>query len=484
MVSVHGQGTEPEADRELTRALRMSHLVGSVRVLIVIVVALATAITLLFAGAPRPVAASPPSPHATTAAATGSLVGQPPAPGTAPVAVPGSATHVALTATGPSLTGRSFAYGYDLATLVPVVGSATSTGAVHVAQSIPGGFVSVPIMGWGEGNPEVSPGVYNFSGIARQLAFVQAAGGVPVITLCAAPDWMKGGQAGVTDWTQIETAPLSQHFSDFAGLSAAVAAAFPQVKYFVVWNELKGFWNPTTRVTDIAGYTAMYNATYGALKAARPDALVGGPYVSVHSLSGPATAWAPTPSGPWGHLGASNLSNIAYWLANKVGADFIAVDGRAFTNDAGLTTDPLTSTAKYAAADQWLTAHSSLPIMWMESRLLPDPTIANQDQQAALRVAALMQMASSGASVGLQWDPEQQPTWDEGLWATSGLPGGAAQPTVLAQELPAVLGVLAAPVTIVAGTPPGALVATGSAGTVTVTYSATSASVVVTGPGH
>jgi hypothetical protein len=483
MVSVHGQRTEPETDRELNRALRMSHLVGSVRVLVVVVVALATAVTVLFAGAPRPVAASSGSPPTTTAATTVNFAGQPPAANTALAAGSGFATHMALTATGPTPTGRSFTYGYDLATLAPAVGSATSTGTTRVAQSIPGGVVAVPIMGWGEGNPEISPGVYNFSGIARQLAFVQAAGGVPVIALCAAPDWMKGGQVGVTDWTQIETAPLSQHFADFAGLSGAVAAAFPQVKY-LVWNELKGFWNPTTRVTDIAGYTAMYNATYGAVKAARPDALVGGPYVSIHSLSGPAPTGAPTPSGLWGHLAASSLANVAYWLTNKVGADFIAIDGRAFTNDAGLTTDPLTSTAKYAAVDQWLTSHTALPIMWMESHVLPDPTIANQQQQAALRVAALIQMAASGASVSLQWNPEQTPTWDEGLWSTTGLPGSVVQPTILAQELPGVLGVLSAPVSIVAGTPIGTLVATGLAGTVTVTYSATSGSVVVRGPGH
>ena len=113
---------------------------------------------------------------------------------------------------------------------------------------------------------------------------------------------------GYTLLTLIATAPLAQHYLDYATLSAAVAKAFPQVKYFVVWNELKGFWNPTSQVTDVAGYTAMYNATYQAVKAVRPDALVGGPYVSVHSLAGPAPSTVPTPSGPWGHLGAEPLA--------------------------------------------------------------------------------------------------------------------------------------------------------------------------------
>jgi hypothetical protein len=377
--------------------------------------------------------------------------------------------------------GRTFAYGYDLANQVPKsLTTPTEQGTVHVEQSLPGGFVDVPIMGWGEGNPEVSPGVYDFSGIARQLAFVQASGATPVITLCAAPDWMKGGLAGTTNWSQIDTAPLPQHYQDFANLSAAVAKAFPQVKYFVVWNELKGFWNATTNVTNIAGYTTMYNDTHEAIKAVRPDALVGGPYVSVHSVSGPAPSWAPAPSGPWGHLQAGQLANISYWLSNNVGADFIAVDGRSFTNDVGLTTDPVSSTAKYAAVDQWLESQTSLPIVWMESHVLPNPASYSLQQQAAVRVAALLEMASSGASVGMQWDPEQSPTWDEGLWTPAALPGGG-QPTPLAQELPAVLSVLAAPVTLVAGEPAGTVVATGADGTVTVTYSATAASVTVTG---
>jgi hypothetical protein len=113
--------------------------------------------------------------------------------------------------------------------------------------------------------------------------------------------------------------------------------------------------------------------------------------------------------------------------------------------------------------------------------VLPDPTTFTLQQQAAIRVAALVEMASSGTSVGLQWSPEQSTAWDEGLWTPAAYPGGG-QPTPLAQELPGVLGVLAAPVTLAAGTPPGTLVATGADGTVTVTYSATTASVVVSGP--
>jgi hypothetical protein len=409
-----------------------------------------------------------------------------PAAGRPSVGGPGAVNpvpvHTSLSASGPSATGRTFSYGYDMAQQGPYVSAgAPAQAARQVAQSIGGSFEDVPIMGWGVGSPEPSPGIFDFSQIAKRIAFVQSTGGIPVITLCASPDWMKGGQPGVTDWSQIDVAPVPQHFQDFATLSAAIAKAFPQVKYFVVWNEMKGFWDQSTNSWDAAGYTSLYNDVFSAIKTVRPDALVGGPYVSMESSSGPSTSSPATPSGPWGHLDPTSLAAVSYWLAHKTGADFIAVDGRAFTSNAGFTSDPLTSTEKYAAVDIWLTGQTSLPIVWMESHILPAYVTATQQQQAALRIAVLLQMASSGASVGLQWNPEEDAGWDEGLWTSSDGTGGGA-PTTLAQELPGVLGVLAAPVSLLSGEPVGTLVASGADGTVTVHESATAASVVVTGP--
>ena len=411
------------------------------------------------------------------------LLGWGPA-GAQPSTVAATGQTSAPSAPYPAAPSRPFTYGYDLAQQGPFnPHDPGSVSAYSVMQTFHGAIVDVPIMGWGPGNPEPSPGVYDFSGIAKRVAMVQASGGVPVITLAAAPDWMKGGQAGTTNWNDINVAPLPSHYQDFADLSAKVAQAFPQVKAFVVWKEFKGFWNHTTNRWDAAGYTTMYNDVYTAIKAVRPDADVGGPYVSVKSYSTPrADAGPTTPSGPWGTLDQVSLDAISYWLQYKVGASFVAVDGDAYTKDAGLITDPVTSTAKYAAADSWLAAHTTIPIVWMESHLLPNPTAYTDQQQAAVRVAALVEMASSGASVGLQWQAEDQVGWDEGLWTASALPGGG-QPTVLGQELPAVLSVLASPVTLVPNQPPGVLEAAGANGTVTVTYGPTAASVSVTRTG-
>lgn len=50
------------------------------------------------------------------------------------------------------------------------------------------------LMGWGAGNPEPSPGTYDFSDLDRRVAFIRSTGATPVITLCCAPDWMKGAE--------------------------------------------------------------------------------------------------------------------------------------------------------------------------------------------------------------------------------------------------------------------------------------------------
>lgn len=458
--------------RDVLPLIRRSQWACRLRSVTVTLMGLAVGIGFLFGGVVT-TGATPSVPRAVPETAPARLVPV----SDSPPDVTSRPAPLTLSATGLTTVGRAFSYGYDIAEAVATAGSAQS--AVQVGRSLAGTFEDVPIMGWGIGNPEPAPGEYDFAGIARQISFVEASGGIPVITLCAAPDWMKGGQPGTTNWSEINVAPVAQHFGDFAALSAAVAKAFPEVKYFVVWNELKGFWSTATNSWNIAAYTSLYNDVFQAIRSVRPDALVGGPYVSMSSSSGTTKASA-TPSGPWGRMDPTAMNAVVYWLAHRVGADFIAVDGTDYTKNAGLITDPLTSTEKYAVVDNWLRTQTSLPIVWMESHLLPDPDVATPQQQAALRVAALLEMASSGASVGLQWNPQQDLGWDEGLWAPTGAQG-TFQPTALGQELPAVLAVLAAPVTLVGGLPAGTVSAEGIDGNVTVTLTPTQASVVVDG---
>lgn len=124
-------------------------------------------------------------------------------------------------------------------------------------------------------DPEPSPGVFDMSSIAARLSLIEQAGGIPVISLVGAPAWMHPASSSFF------TPPTASHYAAFAALCEHVAQSFPQVKYFVVWNELKGFWNRATHTWNYVGYTAMYNAVYHAIKQVRPTAMIGGPYVAL-----------------------------------------------------------------------------------------------------------------------------------------------------------------------------------------------------------
>jgi len=93
------------------------------------------------------------------------------------------------------------------------------------------------IMGFGALNPEPAPGRYDWSTLDRRVQLMRDTGATPSITLCCAPDWMKGGKRGQTDWSKLEQAPLPKHYGDFAELARQVALRYPDVKNFLVWNE-------------------------------------------------------------------------------------------------------------------------------------------------------------------------------------------------------------------------------------------------------
>jgi hypothetical protein len=185
------------------------------------------------------------------------------------------------------------------------------------------------LMGWGALNPEPSPGVFDWRSLDQRIGLMRRVqGSVLSITLCGAPDWMKGGIAGQTRWDDLEKAPTPEHFDDFANLAAQVARRYPDVEYYFVWNELKGFYNPKTNNWDIEKYTQLYNLVYAALKKVRSSIKVGGPYVpmdtwkSRESMSHPSTL-----GGQWGTVDGRSISAVQYWLAHNSGADFIALDG-------------------------------------------------------------------------------------------------------------------------------------------------------------
>ncbi|MDT0567485.1 xylan 1,4-beta-xylosidase [Streptomyces sp. DSM 3412] len=275
------------------------------------------------------------------------------------------------------------------------------------------------IMGWGADNPEPVEGRYDFEEMDRRIDFVRATGGTPVVTLCCAPDWMKGGRSGAdrTDWSQaaLETAPEPEHFADYAALAATVAKRYPDVRHFIVWNEFKGFWNDAEARWDYEGYTELYNLVHKALKQVDEDIMVGGPYLVMDSLDPRQEQNASTSlKGPWGALDQRVLDAFDYWNENKVGADFVVVDGSSYTRDDELVPDEFAATDKFTAVSRWVRERSGdLPLWWAEYYVEPADGDDNrhgwsENRRVAVHASGLMAMAKGGATSGFYWNPEER----------------------------------------------------------------------------
>lgn len=288
------------------------------------------------------------------------------------------------------------------------------------------------IMGWGAGNPEPSPGLFDWHSLDERIELFGKTGGTTVLTLCCAPDWMKGGQPGETDWKRLNEAPLPEHYGDFAALAGQVARRYPQVKHYQVWHGLKGFYDRKLRRWNFEGYTQLYNQVYRELKAANPEIQVGGPYAAMNSWSSSARASNPSKvAGPWGVLDQRDLDAVDYWLRNKEGADFITLDmsspNRDFAAPAGLSK----STGKIAAITKWVRQETDLPIWAAKWSVLPregqQPGLL---QQSSLLATGFAEMIRSGVEVGLLWEPQGRGDNCRGcLWNDTRLPGGG-QPNV------------------------------------------------------
>lgn len=321
---------------------------------------------------------------------------------------------------------------YSLARSDPAEARARGTAVLRGA----GVWQAQHLMGFGALNPEPAPGVYDWSSLDDRMALIRETGGTTVFTAAGAPDWMKGGAPGESDYSTIEVAPRPEHYDDFARLTATAVARYPQIRAVQVWNELKGFYDPATNNWDAAGYTDLYNRVYRAVKRVRPDVEVGGPYIpldawSVSSVGGPTS----TVSGTWGYADQRSLDVVSYWLARNVGADFVVVDGGTSTKDAGLLTSPAQANERFAALSTWVRERTTLPLWWAE--FYPEPAAtdsadgASSPVRAALTLQAVAAMARAGVATALLWQPQESATFPyAALWTDTASPDGG-RPTAL-----------------------------------------------------
>jgi hypothetical protein len=324
------------------------------------------------------------------------------------------------------------AWGFTHTRFSAAPGEPGATDAVRGAISRQPMAQAQAIMGWGVDNPEPARDHFSFDSLDRRMSLIRETHGTPVITLCCAPDWMKGGPEGQTDWSRLEVAPLQRYFDDYAALAATVARRYPDVKYYAVWNEFKGFFDESRKRWDAELYTDLYNKVYTALKKVDREIKVGGPYVPMNGYSpawkGPASAVR----GPWGSVDQRALDAVDYWLKHGKGADFVVVDGSALSEDRGLQRDEFTALGKFSAITTWLRGRAEgLPVWWAEWYVAPERVSWSDKRRDAVQTAAMMEFVRSGAATALYWNPQRRKKGDcpGCLWSNG---SGGQETTALA----------------------------------------------------
>lgn len=303
----------------------------------------------------------------------------------------------------------------------PAVANAARSLLTNVAK-----FQNVHIMGWGTLNPEPEPGRFEWSSLDRRMALIRSTGGIPVITLCCAPDWMKGGAPGTTNWSRLPAAPLPEHYADYAELARQVAIRYPDVQYYQVWNELKGFWDSSIHDQSIVHYTELYNAVYEALRSVSPRIKIGGPYASVLLTADPGMG--SEIAGTYGYVDRRFIEHVSYWLEHKKGADFITIDGGGQSKQME-GSDPVKvfqQADMFSDVGRWITARTLLPLWWAEWYAAPHNW--TPELQNALSAVALIHLALT-ARVALTWGGEGVANLpfegdQESLWSDTRLPTG------------------------------------------------------------
>jgi len=275
-------------------------------------------------------------------------------------------------------------------------------------------FQNQHLMDWGTENPEPQPGVYNWASLDHRVALMRSMGASIVITLCTAPGWMKTSgedfprQIGPASWADDRVA--DNHVDEFVDLCRKVVLRYPEVKYFQIWNEYKGYWDKAANNWDFVRFTDFYNCVYDAIRAVRPDVQIGGPY---YPFDGPKP---------------KDWEVIDYWFQHKHGADFVCFDGwvagypptRAREDEA----KKMSLTDYFGQIARQFRARTQLPI-WISE--FYGGWSSNAQFTAANHASCYLHALRSGVAVALLWDAELE-KWNYLFTSTKTPDGGQPSP--------------------------------------------------------
>jgi hypothetical protein len=338
---------------------------------------------------------------------------------------------------------------------------------------------------------------WDWSGLDLRMQNIVDIGAIPVISLAEAPWWMKGQLQrdgttklipdikgewkcctyadNYTDYRGITYPPgylspdpyasriLDNQMSNWTRLVQEIAKRYMippyNVRYFQVWNELKGYYNPALNRWSYennqgdpsgynakSGYTYMYNQVYIAIMdAARSlgipldNVYIGGPYVGM-------TTWGKPSAGGWpsyesslqtknyGTFDQRAIDVIKYWLQNKIGAGFITLDGSNTNKDNIDLADQFTASEKFADVTTWIRSldnkiypgAQTLPIWWAELYTYRGSAYTD-DYNNAVKSYAFVKLLQAGASTVLDWGNTGNSGYNAGLWTpTDTVDGGQA----------------------------------------------------------
>ncbi|GCE02770.1 hypothetical protein [Dictyobacter aurantiacus] len=327
-------------------------------------------------------------------------------------------------------------------------------------------YVNTPIMAWGLPDPwpdPSTPGPTDWDSLDARVQLVQRLGETPVITLAEAPWWMKGMYVGHgktqpltadQEWQveAYESRILDNKMDAWTHLVQAVAQRYMRppynVRYFQVWNELKGYYDPDINNYDFTtsagnpdgpnarhGYTYMYNQVYttlmnvaSSLHVSQQEVNVGGPYVVMDTWSSNAQQSHPSRLvKPYGVFDQRSLNVVQYWLQHKAGAGFITFDASLENRDTGkiLNQQPFVSASIFADTVRWIRSlnptlypgANTLPIWLAEWYSWTETDNTSLQEDNALKTVTMLQFIEAGGGIALSWNNFGNGGSDYGLWS-------------------------------------------------------------------
>lgn len=335
-------------------------------------------------------------------------------------------------------------------------------------------FQNTPIMAWGLPDPWPDPSApepTHWDALDARVSLIESTGSIPVLTLSEAPWWMKGqlqpdgrtlllSEADEWSTRAYSSRILDNEMDSWLLLVQRVAERYMappyNVRYFQVWNELKGYYDPVTNAYDYTtspgkpdgphanhGYTYLYNRVYErlmsvatSLEIRTPEVKIGGPYAVMDTWSSPVQSDPSNLTKPYGTFDGRPMDAVKYWLGHKLGAGFIAVDvSNSNKNNVNLAYASAAA-EKFADVVHWMRSlddakypgATSLPIWLAEWYASPYDDWSNNDHSNAIKTYALMAFLKAGGAVALAWGVTDEGRSGPRLWTATGKGGGKALP--------------------------------------------------------